>query len=59
MAVAIIRFWLVCSGNGNTELFSTNLQSSVEGDLLLEDHPTASFDWPWGISFQVTLALCF
>jgi len=31
-------------------------QSSVEGDLLLEDHHTASFDWPWGISLQVTPA---
>lgn len=57
-AVAIIRFRLVLSGNDNAELFSNHHQSSVEGDLLVEDHRTGSFDWPWGI-FQVTLAPCF
>lgn len=58
-AMAIIRLRLVHPGNDNTELFSNHHQSSVEGDLLLEDQPTASFDWPWGICFQVTLVLCF
>lgn len=56
MTVAIIRFRLVSSGSDNTEL-SSNHQSSVEGGLLLEDHRTASFDWPWGFSFQGTRAL--
>lgn len=56
-AVAMIGFRLVLSGNDNTELFSSHYLSFFEGSLLLEDHPTARFDWPWGISFQVTLAL--